>query len=335
MTTVGYPLVALVSLAQHREFHSVAALTWLVYDYLLSLEDEAFLIWGSADTIPKLLYFISRYFGLVVQCLNCANAPHLYCQKAIIWTCISLYILVLCVEMSLMLRLYALYGRSRLILIILSSMFVAETTCVVTLSGLAYKQAFPNIIPYPSDWPIQGCYYPPTPAWFDGVWLPLVGFETLLFVLMAVKVYSYRPLNELPILLRVLRDGTIYYFVILIALILCTLSPYTANAFLGVLATVWISAILSFSGAHLLLSLRTLAAERIRADVATPDISEGVPEISMPDGDVSLSPIELVPTSPRPTPVLPRHAIGRRTRDSTADQRTCNHSTWLSTWEYT
>lgn len=35
----------------------------------------------------------------------------------------------------------------------------------------------------------------------------------LLFVLMAVKVYSYRPLNELPILLRVLRDGTIYYFV--------------------------------------------------------------------------------------------------------------------------
>lgn len=78
------------------------------------------------------------------------------------------------------------------------------------------------------------CPYPLCSLIEPGLRLPLVGFESesvslckraalmikvsidraaLLFVLMAVKVYSYRPLNELPILLRVLRDGTIYYFV--------------------------------------------------------------------------------------------------------------------------
>ncbi|EPT02206.1 hypothetical protein FOMPIDRAFT_1160753 [Fomitopsis schrenkii] len=170
MTTIGYPLVTLVSLAQDRGLHSAAALTWLVYDYMLSLEDEALLIWGSADTVPKLLYFISRYFGLVVQCLNCADVPHLYCQGALIWTCISLYILVFCAEFSLMLRLYALYGRSRLVLVILSSAFAAETTCIIILSALGYRETFSNMTPYPSNWPIPGCFYPSTPTWFHGAW---------------------------------------------------------------------------------------------------------------------------------------------------------------------
>ncbi|EPT02205.1 hypothetical protein FOMPIDRAFT_1097576, partial [Fomitopsis schrenkii] len=127
----------------------------------------------------------------------------------------------------------------------------------------------------------------------------------LLFVLMVIKVYSYRPLNELPILLRVLRDGTIYYFVT------NRISVLVSSASIPIQSPPWISAILSFSGAHLLLSLRTLAAERVRADIATPDISEDVPDISVPDGDAPQSPMEfheLAPAPPRPTPALPRPA---------------------------
>ncbi|TFY64569.1 hypothetical protein EVJ58_g2542 [Rhodofomes roseus] len=217
MTTVGYNVVVLADLAQDRGLHATAALAWLVYDYMLSFENEVDLIWSSEDTVPKLLYFVSRYFGLIVQC-------------------ISLFTLVFCVEFSLMLRIYALYARSRLILLILSIAFVVETLCVILISSIGYNEFAHAIVPYPSDWPIEGCYYPPTPSWFHGTWLPLASFEStsvttlhsglifmdgvgqraaLLFVLMAVKVYLYRPLGELPILQRVLRDGTIYYFVIL------------------------------------------------------------------------------------------------------------------------
>ncbi|KAH9933071.1 uncharacterized protein B0H18DRAFT_1115692 [Fomitopsis serialis] len=215
MSTTGDTLAILANLAHDRGLHAAAALTWLAYDYVLSLEDEVDLIWSSADTVPKLLYFISRYFGLIVQCMNCADIPRLYCRAALIWTAIALYTLVFCVEFSLMLRIYALYGQSRLISLILSSAFTVETMCVLVMSSVGYKEMFWAIMPYPSSWPIEGCFYPPTPSWFHGSWLPLAGFETLLFVLMAIKVYSYRPLGELPILLRVLRDGTIYYLVIL------------------------------------------------------------------------------------------------------------------------
>ncbi|KZT69954.1 hypothetical protein DAEQUDRAFT_233401 [Daedalea quercina L-15889] len=156
---------------------------------------------------------------------------------------------------------------------------------------------------------------------------------------MAIKVYLYRPLGELPILLRVLRDGTICYFVILVGFILCTTAPYTSNTFLAVMVTVWISAILSFSGAHLLLSLRTLAAERSRGDVATPDISEDVPDISrglsIPDTPALRSPMELYelgPRSPRLAPALPRPVIDHQMQETTACQR---NPTWLQSWECT
>ncbi|KAH9836342.1 uncharacterized protein C8Q71DRAFT_761942 [Rhodofomes roseus] len=341
MTTVGYNVVVLADLAQDRGLHATAALAWLVYDYMLSFENEVDLIWSSEDTVPKLLYFVSRYFGLIVQCMACADMPRLYCRNALIWTSISLFTLVFCVEFSLMLRIYALYARSRLILLILSIAFVVETLCVILISSIGYNEFAHAIVPYPSDWPIEGCYYPPTPSWFHGTWLPLASFETLLFVLMAVKVYLYRPLGELPILQRVLRDGTIYYFVILVAFLLCTIGSYTSNTFLGVMITVWISAILSFSGAHLLLSIRTLAAKRQRQEVATPDISADVPVISQglsrPDTDAQRSPLEfheLVPRSPQRAPSLPRPVIDRQAPDS--ECLPCGRNpTWLQRWECT
>jgi len=251
----------------------------------------------------------------------------------------SLYTLVFCVEFSLMLRIYALYAQSRLIFLILSSAFAVETLCVLVMSSVGYKEMFWAIVPYPSSWPIEGCFYPPTPSWFHGSWLPFAGFETLLFVLMAIKVYWYRPLGQLPILLRVLRDGTIYYLVILVALILCIISPYTSNTSLGVMVTVWLSAILSFSGTHLLLSLRALAAERERLDIATPDISEDVPEISqglsIPDTDAQRSPLEfheLMPRLPQPARSLRRPVTDRRTQESRRQQLSRN-PTWLQDWE--
>ena len=94
-----------------------------------------------------------------------------------------------------------------------------------------------------------------------------------------------------------------------------------------------------YKGAHLLLSLRTLAAERMSANVATPDISEDVPEISVADGNLPQSPMEFHELAhrfpPRPTPALPRPATDRGMRNITTDQRTRRHSTWLSDWECT
>ncbi|KZT69955.1 hypothetical protein DAEQUDRAFT_737706 [Daedalea quercina L-15889] len=182
MTTAGDTLVTLIDLAQDRGLHAAAALAWLVYDYLLSLQDEVELIWSSPDTIPKLLYFISRYFGLVVASMACADIPRLYCRSAVIWAAVSLYTLVCCVELSLMLRIYALYERSRLsdavVFYILGSAFIAETLCIGVINGLGFQVMLPRISPYPSDWPIEGCFYPPTPSWFHATWLPLAGFES-------------------------------------------------------------------------------------------------------------------------------------------------------------
>ncbi|PCH44465.1 hypothetical protein WOLCODRAFT_165172 [Wolfiporia cocos MD-104 SS10] len=160
---------------------------------------------------------------------------------------------------------------------------ISVSTAIAILNGFGYKESLEDIRPFPSDWPIKGCYLTNAPAIFHANWVPVLAFETVLFVMMSVKCYSHRNLREIPILQRIWRDGTIYYLVIL--------GKWPApHAFLsdtdecilyfGInVAGVWIVAIFSYSGAHLLLSVRALVEARNSAEVQTPVISEIVRDI--------------------------------------------------------
>lgn len=347
MNATGPNVVAFTQLTITTEFHSCAAFSCLLYDFVLSMDDEITLIWRSADTIPKFLYFVSRYLGLAVQaCLAFTLFPA-YCVNFMVFNTATLFVLMLSVELSLMLRLYALYGRNRIVFYILVFSIIGEIAAVFAMDITAFPQFYHLAIHYPSDWPVRGCFYPEVLSFFKVCWLPLLGFETLLFVLMTIRCLTYGPLRDLPILLCVWRDGTLYYFLILVTLLLCTIAPHVSSIFLADWAAIWVSAILSYSGSHFLLNIRSLAAERRCPQVMTPMLSEQISDTSPESVAEVPTPItpsheafNLLPWSTQRTPVLANSEFLSATVPSAVPESKRRHednmsAAWLRQWEVT
>ncbi|GBE88600.1 hypothetical protein SCP_2000130 [Sparassis crispa] len=282
-------------------FSTSASFAWLLFDTFLSFGEEVELIWKSANTPPKFLYFFSRYFGLLFQ----AQMLPLDCVPNLIWSGVALQVLIFSVEISLMLRIYAFYGKSKTISYVLSIAFIGELTAIIGLGVSAWPRSIPFVTPFPPEWPIRGCFYPPQPSFYKASWVPVMVFESFLFALSLYKCAAYRPLREVPILARIVRDGTIYYAFIFVTMSISVVAPYVTDIVLTDVANIWISAIFSFSGSHLLLSVRSLAAQRRSLDVLTPVISEDLPIASgsgsagkdSPSSSPLPSPADYVPTN--------------------------------------
>ncbi|KAL6304074.1 hypothetical protein BKA93DRAFT_307468 [Sparassis latifolia] len=57
------PLETLFAL-QRTYYSSVAALAWLIFDIVITLDQEVEFIWKARWTFPKCLYLVTRYYGL-------------------------------------------------------------------------------------------------------------------------------------------------------------------------------------------------------------------------------------------------------------------------------
>ncbi|CCM03284.1 uncharacterized protein FIBRA_05412 [Fibroporia radiculosa] len=84
-STTESEVLGLAVTLQFEAWFAIAALCWLVYDWLLSFGDEVQLIWRSEATLPKILYSISRYLGLVMQALIGSKAIPFYCVQNMIF----------------------------------------------------------------------------------------------------------------------------------------------------------------------------------------------------------------------------------------------------------
>ncbi|CCM04883.1 uncharacterized protein FIBRA_07078 [Fibroporia radiculosa] len=262
-------------------------------------------------------------------------------------TTIIISVLYLTLELGLALRVYALYRGSRLVLTIILVSAVGKIQFDLTLRSfeltladyradhsiniMADMQYYPSINPYPSNWHIKGCFYPAIPNFAKANHTNTV--PAILFVLMCIKCYSYRPLCDIPMLLRIWRDGAAYYFVIFVTLFICTLSQYVNSEMLAIVAAIWIGPIYSYSGAHLLLSVRALAAERQRIWVLTPEISENLPDISVSGtlDEEQLSPISEVYELAHP--LRTRAASLARTIDTEYGNNISQRQTWMQHWD--
>ncbi|KAK7681396.1 hypothetical protein QCA50_015488 [Cerrena zonata] len=109
-------------------FCETATTFWLLYDWVISLGDEIELIWTSANTPPKFLYFISRYIGLIVQFVYVTDSMPLYCRSQLIFRAVTYWVLHVSVELTLLIRIYALWNQSKKVAAMLAIAFGLEQT---------------------------------------------------------------------------------------------------------------------------------------------------------------------------------------------------------------
>ncbi|KAJ7802437.1 hypothetical protein B0H14DRAFT_2892396, partial [Mycena olivaceomarginata] len=194
----------------------VASITILVFDYLLSLNLEVSLVWGTKWSLTKIFYVLARYppFIDVPLILWFELAPNIdtkVCLPLYASTSWGVFFGIATAEALLVLRTYALMGcsaRALTALVVQYTVFALITIVAVSLFLKSLKFGQPPLAIVP------GCHL------VDGSIILVVAFilalwnETVLMICtLWVGVKRFRHSNN-PLIKTLYRDG-ISYFVLL------------------------------------------------------------------------------------------------------------------------
>ncbi|KAI0636830.1 hypothetical protein C8Q77DRAFT_1154726 [Trametes polyzona] len=190
----------------------LSAYTTLYYDYLLTLFDEIELFWKSANiSILSVLFVVNRYLGLLGPIAIAFEYFGDFSEK--LQTYHQAYAIALqgIVAVMLVIRTYALYNRSKRILVILVVTHVAGALmCLVTIVT--------NINPVHTSTPLPFKHSACDLSLTDDqavhlaiAWGAMLWFDTTIFVLTLVQALRMRRHFPGGLLEVMFRDGTVYY----------------------------------------------------------------------------------------------------------------------------
>jgi len=184
-------------------------------------------MWPTRWSYGKVLFFTTRYFSLLFMCFVVAVMfwPKLSEELCISWIrahWVGGTIIAVLTELTMQLRIYAMYGKSRKILALLSvtflSVFITAFTIIVNI--MKHETATTN--PTFGLLPIQFCVPVGLPSYYTMFWIPLLAFELLLLVLALYKGYECSKTYKLDLLdggsgrlaMLLVRDSILYFTVV-------------------------------------------------------------------------------------------------------------------------
>ncbi|KLO09255.1 hypothetical protein SCHPADRAFT_573565 [Schizopora paradoxa] len=142
-------------------FIQTAALSWLAYDITLTFGDEVSFVWRRKWTVPKILYISARYFGLVILIAQVAVTtytgplPDNFCRRWLQFYSAGPIIIAFVVDALLVIRIYALYDRCRVMLSFLILLLIGQPVIVITTTIHALRTV--QLYSKPSFLPFPGC----------------------------------------------------------------------------------------------------------------------------------------------------------------------------------
>ncbi|KAH8101972.1 hypothetical protein BXZ70DRAFT_87784 [Cristinia sonorae] len=236
---------------------SVAALAFSLWDALIYLSAEIEIIWsGKTSLWVRLTYAYMRYVpvltlaalvSIITSVSSKVKFTPIECQTWQIFQAVVMLSLMWVVDAILIIRLYALYRRSKLILWMGIVVFVLEMSILIygstaTIMGMIVT---------------PGCLVVWAPPTFWACWISPLSFQTIIIVFMAINFFrtTTRQRRGHVLLRTVFRDGSWAY--VLIFFITISSSFFYSGAGGRVAGTpyAWAMALYSFAGCHLQMNL--------------------------------------------------------------------------------
>ncbi|CCM04747.1 uncharacterized protein FIBRA_06937 [Fibroporia radiculosa] len=232
---------------------ALSAVTFLAYDTLLNIGDEIDYVWRGPRSWVTWAYAFIRHVPSIIAFTFFEWRPE-QCRAWIAYQLSFNEALTIAVEGVLIVRIYALYNRNRLVIAAVLFLYMSEITLMivviaVSIPGMRFDEQ---------------CVITDTPGIFTSYWIISLAFETILFALTLVKFFTSmsRYLGRHSLLFALVRDGTWAYAMTFVIMLMNTLVYHLVKGTLAGVCFCWELAIMSFAGAHVLLNLRRLAADR-------------------------------------------------------------------------
>ncbi|TFK65252.1 hypothetical protein BDN72DRAFT_962655 [Pluteus cervinus] len=246
--------------AQAVNRSSVASTAFLLWDILITFDDEVKVIWCNPWTPMKVLYFIIRYLSLFVQMSillvgssELSTAFHFALHDCFIWQtyeCVAALVVILATDMVLILRVHALYHGNKVMQRVLGVLFIIEGAVMIVGLRLALPEMKFDDLCRVTEVP---------PMLLLALGPPLV-FQPILFALTIFKyVQAVRAgWGDVPLIMLLMRDGTWAFFVLFFVLAgEAALFGGNTGTYAGLLYG-WMLTAFSFCGYRILLNIHDL-----------------------------------------------------------------------------
>lgn len=238
-------------------YMAAAGLSVMLYDWALTLSVEIRYIWRARWTPVKVVFLINRYF------MPCTIAFGIYgwsgkatwitrstCKAYIVADAYSVIAFFCTLHWIVAMRTWALWSRTVVMGVVIWGSFAIYLSAAVATTAKAMIDYQPT--------PLFGTNVcvGNLPSYFWCLWLPSIVFETVLFVLTAIKaIQHHRKRVETPILTTLYRDGFLYFVFICLNSFMNLLIWAVAPPGYVILYKFFSTSICAVAGAHLVLDL--------------------------------------------------------------------------------
>jgi len=262
-------LVPFIREIQHARYSTLAASTIIVYDHVISLDQEIELVWKAPWTMGKVLFFLNRYYPLCIVVFNqytlfSSILTDELCTNWLRWQGWTGLATCMVAEVILQLRLYALYFLDKKVLLFMVVSFLATSAGSAAIMGnvLSKVTARAHVIPgLPFCVPID------LPDYVYTFWIPILANESLLCgmaLFRGFQAFRYRQnvfQSGRHLVTLLLRDSIIYFLIIFVTYLTNLLIWSTGKIGLIEIPAGFTVAMSCVMGNRLILNVRSLKRE--------------------------------------------------------------------------
>ncbi|KAL7284254.1 hypothetical protein PYCCODRAFT_1430119 [Trametes coccinea BRFM310] len=229
-------LEALPTIEKTR-YAELASTVIILFDHIITLDQEINLIWRSQFSLGKVLFLVNRYYALCVvlfnnyALFNTNNLTDSFCLSWFKWQGWTGVITFVIAELILQLRLYALYFRDKRILALMATVCLgaAASSAYVMAHALSHISSVAVKLPHTGS---TVCMPSGLPGNFFALWIPMLVSESVLCGLALYRGFkSFMPGSNVfqngKRIIEILVRDSLSYFVIIFA-------TYLVNAILFV-----------------------------------------------------------------------------------------------------
>ncbi|KAI6108170.1 hypothetical protein F5141DRAFT_100717 [Pisolithus sp. B1] len=254
----GYEVVA-ATRSIHN--HSAASLVVLLWDFLLTMDDEVRRIWPVKKRPLKWLYMFLRYFPLSTQIFHQIVLPDLSgndtilplaCNLWHVYMIVLIQVINVALELVLALRVVALFGGHPWVSRLLGCIMVVEFLCAVPVAWESFRYYEHCIL-----------FILPPVVLIQAVASLVIQTTFICMTLYRILIRGSR-FWKTTVMFQVARDGTIVYFVEM-GLICCVFAMLKLHWQPAVLFF-WIVTIRSICGTRLILNMARLRSQEVPQD---------------------------------------------------------------------